>query len=457
MAAREFDVVVIGAGPTGQVLAGRLADAGEAVALIERELVGGECSYYACMPSKALLRPGALLAEAKREPGVPVGDELDVQAVLARRDEVIHDLDDEGQLGWLEKRDIELFRGSGRLDGERRVLAGETELAARKAVVIATGSDAAMPPIDGLAEAGAWSSREVTTAKEPPESMIVLGGGVVGVEMAQAWSSLGTRVTVVEAADRLLAGEEEYASGEIADGLRARGVTIRVGTQAERATRDGSGDAPISLGLEGGEELRAERLLVAVGRRPRVDGLGLETAGIDPGGEPLEVDERMRVGGRDWLYAVGDVNGRAQLTHMGKYQARVAVTNICGGDAVATQDTHGSPRVVFTDPELAAVGYTLAAAREAGIDARAVDVPTAGNAGASFHGREAPGTSRLVIDEARRVVVGATFVGPDANELLHAATIAVVGEIPVERLFDAVPVFPTRNEVWLKLLEKYGL
>ena len=209
--------------------------------------------------------------------------------------------------------------------------------------------------------------------------------------------------------------------------------------------------------LEGGDELaRGEHLLVAVGRTPRVDGIGLESVGIEPDG-PLEVDDRMRVGGREWLYAIGDVNGRALLTHMGKYQARAAADNVLGGDVAAPLEGAVSPRVIFTDPEVAAVGHTLASAREAGIDARAVDVSTAGNAGASFHGRDATGTSRLVVDEGRRVVCGATFTGPDANELLHAATIAIVGEVPLERLWQAVPAFPTRNEIWLKLLEEYGL
>ena len=217
----------------------------------------------------------------------------------------------------------------------------------------------------------------------------------------------------------------------------------------------GHGD-PVSVELAGGETLEAQHLLVAVGRTPRVEGIGLESVGIEPHG-PLEVDDRMRVGGRDWLYAVGDVNGRALLTHMGKYQARAAADNVLGEDATATLQGQDSPRVIFTDPEVAAVGHTLASALEAGIDARAVEVSTAGNAGASFHGRDAVGTCRLVVDERRGVVCGATFTGPDANELLHAATIAVVAEVPLDRLWEAIPAFPTRNEIWLKLLEKYGL
>ena len=455
MADRQFDVVVVGAGPAGEVLAGRLADAGERVALVEQHLIGGECSFYACMPSTALIRPAALLAEVKRVPGISASDELDVDVVLARRDEVIHDLDDSGMLPWIEEREIELLRGHGRIDGERRVSIGDDVLLARKAVVVSTGSGPAVPPIDGLADVSAWSNREVTTTKSPPGSLIILGGGVVGVEMAQAWSSLGTRVTIVEAVDRLLLREEPFASEQVTAALEEHGVRVMVGAKATRATRDGAG-AAVTVTLEGGDAISAEHLLVAVGRKARVDDIGLESVGVEVDG-PIEVDDRMRVGGREWLYAIGDVNGRSLLTHMGKYQARVAADNILGRDAVATRDDAGSPRVIFSDPEVAAVGYTLAGAREAGIAVKAIDVSTAGTAGASFHGRNAEGTSRLVIDEDRKIVVGATFVGPDANELLHAATIAVVGEVPLARLFEAVPVFPTRNEVWLNLLQAYGL
>ena len=456
MSAREVDVVVVGGGPAGEVAAGRLADSGLDVALAEAELIGGECSYWACMPSKALLRPAELLAETRRVPGLPVGDELDVDRILARRDEVIHDLDDSSQLPWLEKRDITLLRGHAEIVSERRVRIGAEELTARRAVVVATGSGPAMPPIDGLANVGAWSNREVTTAKAVPESLLILGGGVVGVEMAQAWSSLGSEVTIVEGMGRILANEEEFASDQVGAALRDRGVVIRTGAEATAARRDEAAGTVV-LEIDGDDTLEAAHLLVAVGRKARVEGLGLESVDAGTDGDPIEVDERMRVGGRDWLYAIGDVNGRSLLTHMGKYQARVAVENILGRDAVARADDERSPRVVFSDPEVAAVGYTLAGAGGAGLNVTAVDVATAGTAGASFHGRDADGTSRLVIDDDRRVIVGATFVGPDANELIHAATIAVSAAVPVDALIDAVPVFPTRNEIWLYLLQEYGL
>jgi dihydrolipoamide dehydrogenase len=313
-----------------------------------------------------------------------------------------------------------------------------------------------MPPIDGLANVGAWSNREVTTAKAVPESLLILGGGVVGVEMAQAWSSLGSEVTIVEGMGRILANEEEFASDQVGAALRDRGVVIRTGAEATAARRDEAAGTVV-LEIDGDDTLEAAHLLVAVGRKARVEGLGLESVDAGTDGDPIEVDERMRVGGRDWLYAIGDVNGRSLLTHMGKYQARVAVENILGRDAVARADHERSPRVVFSDPEVAAVGYTLAGAGGAGLNVTAVDVATAGTAGASFHGRDADGTSRLVIDDDRRVIVGATFVGPDANELIHAATIAVSAAVPVDALIDAVPVFPTRNEIWLYLLQEYGL
>jgi pyruvate/2-oxoglutarate dehydrogenase complex dihydrolipoamide dehydrogenase (E3) component len=453
MSGREFDVIVIGAGPAGEVAAGRAAGAELETAIVEQELIGGECSFYACMPSKALLRPGELIDETQRVPGVRelVHGELDPDLVLARRDEVIHDLDDSGMIPWLDDRGIELLRGRAALDGERTVVVGDERLTARKAVVIATGTTAAIPPIDGLAEVAPWTNRQATTTKSVPGRLLILGGGVVGVELAQAWSSLGASVTLVEAVDRLIAAEEPFASEQVAAGLEAGGVEVRTGTKAVGASRGEGGR--VSLLLEGGEELRGDELLVAVGRRPRTAELGLATVGVEAD-TYLEVDDRMRVGGSEWLYAIGDVNGRSLLTHMGKYQARICIANVLGRDLQASADKHGSPRVVFTEPQVAAVGLTLEQALDRGLEARAVDVETAANAGASFVGRNAPGTSRLVIDERRGVVVGATFVGPEIAESLHAATIAVAGEVPIERLAHAVPAFPTRSELWLYLLDK---
>ena len=448
---REFDVVVIGAGAPGEVIAGRLGEAGVSAAIVEERLVGGECSFYACMPSKALLRPLEIRAEAARVKGVEVGA-LDVPAVLARRDEVVHDLDDSSQIPWLTDRGVTLVRGHGRLAGERRVTVGDETLVARKAVVVATGSSGTIPPVPGLAEARPWTNVEATTAKQVPGRLAICGGGVVGVEMAQAWASLGSQVTLIHRGTRLIEREEPFAGEQVADALREYGVDLRFETSMASVSRNGV----VRLELEGGGSLEADELLVATGRTPRTADIGLETVGLEPG-KHVAVDESLRVPGLDWLYAVGDVNGRALLTHMGKYQARLAADAIMGKEVRLRSDGGASPRVIFTDPQVGAVGLTLAAAEEAGLRVRALEVDTGGNAGGSFVGKGAVGTARLVVDEDRRVVVGATITGPEVAEALHAATIAVIAETALDDLWHAVPAFPTRSELWLRLLESYGL
>jgi dihydrolipoamide dehydrogenase len=455
---RSFDVVVIGAGPAGEVAAGRLGAAGLSVAIVEDRLVGGECSYWACMPSKSLLRPYEALAEARRIPGAAQAatGTLDVQAVLDRRDDVIHDLDDSVQLPWLEDRGVTLVRGVGALAGERRVVVGDEELEASRAVILATGSLPAMPPIEGLdAIDGAWTNREATTAKSIPERLVIMGGGVVGVEMAQAFQTLGSQVTLIEGERRLLPREEEYACEQVTDALASYGVDIKTG---QRASRVEQRDGTMVVSTEDGGTAEGDTLLVALGRTPQTRGLGLDSVGL-PEDRAVEVDSLMRVAGHPWLYAIGDINNRALFTHMGKYQGRIAADDILGKETALSHGADGplSPRVIFTEPQVAAVGHTSDTAAAAGLEVDVVETSTSGNAGGSFYGRNAVGTTRLLIDRSRRVIVGATITGAEVGEMLHAATIAIVGEVPLERLRHAVPCFPTRSEIWLSLLESAGV
>jgi pyruvate/2-oxoglutarate dehydrogenase complex dihydrolipoamide dehydrogenase (E3) component len=456
MTDKTYDAIVLGAGPAGEVVAGRLADAGWKVAIVEKDLVGGECSYYACMPSKALLRPADVLAEAKRIPGVPVADdaELEPAAVLARRDEANHHEDDSAQMPWLEERGIDLFRGEGRFVAEGRIAVGTDELVASRAVVIATGSGAAMPPIDGLDSVRAWNNRDATTAEKVPASMVVLGGGPVGSELSQAWASLGTKVTLVDAAPHLLGRDEPFAGEEVAAALRGRfGVDVRVGTEVESVRAGGAG---VIVELKDGGAVDGEEILVAVGRKPHTDDIGLDSVGVEPDEHGyVEVDDRMRVGGSDHLFAIGDVNGRGLFTHVGKYQAWIVAENLLGREVEAAAEAIGSPRVTFTDPQVAAVGKTAAQAEEEGIDVQVVEVPTDGSPGASFQGKGTGGKSRFVVDKAKDTIVGATFTGFETADFLQAATIAIVGEVPLPRLRHALAAYPTRSEVWLKLLEKW--
>jgi pyruvate/2-oxoglutarate dehydrogenase complex dihydrolipoamide dehydrogenase (E3) component len=464
------DVVVLGAGPVGENVADYARKGGLSVVVVEAELVGGECSYWACIPSKALLRPVHAVAAARRVPGAAeaVTGRLDAAAVLARRDAFVHGYDDGSQVSWLEGAGISLVRGTGRLAGARRVdvetADGVVELEARRAVVVCTGSAAAVPPVPGLREARPWTSREVTAMATVPRRLAVIGGGVVALEMAQAVKALGAEeVTLLVRGDRVLERVEPFAGELVVEGLRGAGVDVRFGTQAERVERVDV----VRLHLEGGQVLEADEVLVATGRRPRTDDLGLEAVGLEPGAY-LPTDDGLAVEGvgGGWLFAAGDVTGRALLTHQGKYQARLLGDRLAAeargeqpdlpawGAHAATADDAAVPQVVFTDPEVAAVGLTSAQADERGLRTRLVTYDLGSIAGASLHADGYRGRAGLLVDLDRDVVVGATFVGPDVAELLHSATIAVVGEVPLARLWHAVPAFPTTSEVWLRLLEE---
>ncbi len=460
----DVDVVVIGAGPVGENAADRAHQRGLSAAIVEAGLVGGECSYYACIPSKALLRPVDLLAETRRMPGVEAGP-IDVAKVLARRDQFAGE-DDSGQADWLSGAGITLLRGRGRLTGERAVEVthddGTTTSVAARHVVVATGSVPTYPPIDGIGDVGAWTNRDATQVKDVPSSLLILGGGVVGAEMATAYQRLGAQVTLVQHGERLLPNTEPEAGRRVQASLEADGVDVRLRTSMTAVRRE---DSDVVATLDDGSEVRGAELLVAAGRRSTTDDIGLETVGLEPG-KPLPADDTTTVLG-DWLYAVGDASTGAKLTHMGKYQAR-----ICGDVIVArahgkelggryshhaaTAEHTAVTQVIFTDPQVAAVGHTEASAREAGRPVRSVSYEIGNTAGGALEADGYDGFATLVVDTEREVVVGATFVGPDVADMVHGATIAVVGEVPLGRLWHAVPSFPTKTEVWLRLLEAWG-
>lgn len=466
-----YDVVVIGAGPVGENVAGYAVQGGLSAVVVEAELVGGECSYWACIPSKALLRSGEARRAALRVDGArqAVTGEVDVAAVLRRRTSFVSDWDDAGQLEWLASAGIDLVRGRGWLSGEREVTValpdgGQQVLRARHAVALCTGTRPFLPPVEGLREARPWTNREAVAATEVPPSLAVLGGGAVATELAGAYADLGAQVTML-VRSRLLSGYEDFAGEQVSAALADRGVDVRAGVSAT-AVQQSAGQYQITC--DDGRTVHAARLLVATGREPRTDGLGLDVVGVPA--DRLSVDETLRVltpdgTPLDWLYAVGDLNGRSPVTHQGKYQARAAgrviaaraqgeqVEDARWGRHAATADHLAPTQVVFTDPQVAQVGLTAAAAQEADLPVRVVDQDLGAVAGAALHADGYAGRARMVLDTERQVVVGVTLVGPDVAELLHAATVAVAGEVPVDRLWHAVPAFPTMSEVWLRLLE----
>ncbi len=472
---RTYDVIVLGAGPVGENVADRTAAAGLSTVIVESELVGGECSYWACEPSKALLRPVLLYGEASRFPGVSsaVTGPIDAAAVLRHRDYMVADWDDKGQADWVASAGITLLRGHGRFTGPRQVTVATTEgetvrLTARQAVAVCTGSRASLPPLSNLDTLRYWTSREATSAQQVPGRLVILGAGVVAVEMATAWQALGAQVTLVARGSALLGRMEPFASDLVADRLRAAGADLRFGSGIDAAERPDGPDGEIHVTLSDGSRIVADELLFATGRAPRTDDIGLDTIGLKPG-TWLATDDTFTVEAveGDWLYAVGDVNHRALLTHQGKYQARIAGGVIADrargaaldtgtwGRSVGTADHLAVPQVVFTDPEITAVGLTSQDAEREGRTVDVVDYEIGQVAGAVQHDPKYVGRARLLIDPERRTILGATFAGAGVAELLHSATIAIAGEVTIDRLWHAVPSFPTISEVWLRLSEAY--
>lgn len=473
--AQEFDVIVIGAGPIGQTLADKVRAGGLTVAVVERELVGGECSYWACIPSKAMLRPVIAVTEAQHVDGAreAITGPVDAAAVFARRDRYVTDLDDTGQANWVKGIGATLVRGHGRLEGPRRVAVTTPDdevvvLSARQAVAICTGSLAAIPDVPGIAEARPWTNRRGTDSSMVPARLAIVGGGPVGVEMANAWNGLGSAVTLFDREQRLLPRMEPFVGELVEEALTESGVSVRTGTTLESLRRaDAAG--PVIVTLDDGSKHEADEVLFAIGRTPLTGDIGLETVDLSAGSW-LDVDDTCRVRGADgWLYALGDVNHRALLTHQGKYQARIAAQAILDqaagesidtvgpwGPHVTTADRSAVPQVVFTSPEAASVGRTAEQAEAEGYRFKVVDVDMGATVvGANLYADGYRGRARMLVDEDTRCLLGVTFVGSGVTELLHSATIAIVGQIRIDRLWHAVPSFPTISEIWLRLLEAY--
>lgn len=487
---QTYDVVVIGGGAVGENLADRAVQGGLSAAIVESELVGGECSYWACMPSKALLRPGAALAAAEAVPGTgEVPQHVDVEATFAARDSFASDWNDESQVEWLSSAGIDLIRGTARIIGEREVEVNPnieqagvapqqshpTTVRARHAVAICTGTTPVLPPIEGLAESRPWTSAEATAATQVPPELLIIGGGVVGCEMATVFADLGARVHLIARGKNLLAGVDEFAGQAVGAALANMGVDVRLSCEVTSCAQVGAdptdliGDDATSFSgirteatLSDGTAIVADQILVATGRKPDVPEITAGGIERDESGQ-VALDHDLRAVGTDWLYVVGDASGRAHTTHQGKYQARIIGDLIAqranapsAGSADLRADDLGPPQVIFTRPEVAHVGLSAAAAQEQGRNVQIFDQDLGAVAGAALHAHGYQGQVRFVVDVEQQLLIGATFVGQDVAEMLQAATTAIIGQVPLQRLKHVVPAYPTMSEVWLRFLEAAG-
>jgi len=467
-----FDVIVIGAGPVGTTAAMRAVRGGLSVAVVERRLAGGECEYYGCIPSKAMLLPVELADEVDRMPGVAREGPIDAEAVFARRDDFVDHRDDTTTVSSIRNYPATFVRGQGRLAGELRTEVSAPDgtvrsLQARQAVVLATGSDPYVPDVPGLRDAHPWTNREVTSTEQAPKRLVVIGGGPVACEMAQAMHSLGAEeTTMLVGGERLLRKTEPFAGDLVAKSFHDAGIDVRLGRhvmQVERPVPAG----PVTVHIDDGSRAEADEILVGTGREPVVRGIGLETIDVEVDGA-IQVDSSMRATDvpDGWLYAIGDVNGLNQLTHMGKYQGRIC------GDVIAARakglpddgpglhdiaDGKGAPQAIFTDPQVLAVGRTEAKAKADGFNVRSVEYDVGDVIGAQLQGDGYTGHAKAVVDQDNRTLIGFTLVGPAVVDHLHAATIAVTAGVPIDSLWHAVPAFPTASEFWLSLMEAYGL
>jgi dihydrolipoamide dehydrogenase len=447
--AEHYDVAILGAGPAGEHAAYSLIDEGRSVLLVERELIGGECTNWACIPTKTLLRPTEVHGESARAAGAGTAA-LDWPALAKYRDYMTSAGDDSARVQGYEDKGATVVKGSGGLAGPGRLVVAGREFTA-DAIILSTGSEPVVPPVDGLSEAGYWTNREATALAEIPSSVVVLGGGPVGVELAQFLRRFGSEVALVQGSPRLAEREDPRVSELLAESLRSDGIEVRTGVHGTAVRLDG---AVRVLSLDDGSELRGERLIVAVGRRPRGQGIGLETIGVDAehGGIPIDAHCKVAEG----VWAAGDCTGVALFTHLAKYQARVAMADIRGRPVEA--DYRAIPRVIFTDPEVAAVGLSEAQAREQRTDVAVATVSLPGSIARPYTYEQDPrGELSVVIDRARRVMVGAWAVSPLASEWIHQAVLAIRAEVPLAVLLDTIAQFPSYSEAFLSALQALDL